>query len=273
MKTYKLSYSILQQALFPLVPLGLLFYAFVVPEPQNILLRLLLIFIAVAFVFNFPQVLGYIEYDKISIKMLKIFREPTFIKWDDVAIVKSKFTSLQLSDQNENRLINIDLNLRGAEHFFEYLSQMSPNIFILPLGEKLRHKPFVLGMVIFLLVAIGVVSYWFVSQFSLFLGIVISVVFFSLAVVEFGRSIRDITLERDKLTVKSISTSKKYPINKIKSIDLVVKRTHNTNNYYIHISVTAGKPIKLGLKGHVPIILYWQLRSWFDKVKQMNPSN
>jgi hypothetical protein len=174
---------------------------------------------------------------------------------------------LQLSDQYGKRLFNIDLNVHGAEHFFEYLSQMTPNIFMLPLGKKLRHKPFALALVILLIVVIGAVFYWFISQINLLLGIVTGAVFLFLAVVEFIRSIREITLERDRLILTSITTSKEYLVNDSESIDLVVKRARNTNNYYFYITDTDGKRVKLGLKGHVPIILYLQLKSWFDKVK------
>lgn len=121
-------------------------------------------------------------------------------------------------------------------------------------------------VLIFLLMSVG--FYWIFHSLDLAFAVIFGVVPIIIGIVVFINAIREIKFGSDGLQVSSLTSNKKYSVEQIEKINLVVKRNRNANHNYIHIINTSGKTEKVSLFGHVPIILYHQLKSWFDNAKK-----
>jgi hypothetical protein len=77
MDTYKLRHSLILKLFLPFSSLFFIFLVFIVNDPDEVIARLIFLFLSIASVFGFLSVSVNIEYDKNSIKVNKIFREPT----------------------------------------------------------------------------------------------------------------------------------------------------------------------------------------------------
>lgn len=272
MKSYTLHHPDIVKIGFPLVFPAIIFYGVIIGLDQGFIPGLLLIIFSTLFLFvEFLRILDNITYDQDGIEIKRAFRKPSSFNWNEIEGVNVSVRTINLTDIHGNKLIGLDKNMLGTEHFFNYLSQRVPHIFSLPTQQKLNRNSKYVATLMLVFIFTGVLFFWIFNSLNFTVGIFVGVAPVIFVTIVYIKSTREITFGIDRLLISSLTSKKEYPVNQIESINLEVKRIRNANHHYVHVIKTSGKSEKLSLIGHVPIILYYQLKSWFDKVKHQTP--
>lgn len=273
MKAYKLEHPTIQKIFLPFfLIICFLAMGYIGWEIQNAIINSFIVVISLVLVYEYLKMFGSVEYNQYEIIAKNVFQESLIFRWTDIGSVKGFGRSLRFFDRQGNRMFSVDKDLAGIEHFIDYAANQTSNLFYQPVGHQLKPNPWGILTSTLVVLGIGIVITWVTYTTSSILGIVAGIAYLVWIIAEFRKTTFEIILGSDSIVTRSISAQNEYLASKISSIELVVKKARNRKNFYVAINVGGKGPKQLSTYGFDSILLYMQLKSWLNNVKQRYPT-
>ncbi|MDH5507061.1 MAG: hypothetical protein OEZ02_07545 [Anaerolineae bacterium] len=210
-----------------------------------------------------------IEYGEQEVTIRGLFRQEQSFRWSDIESVRPKALGggLRLLDNGENKLLNLDTNMVGAEHFIGKLGDQRAHLFRSTLGENIVQNPVFMLASTVIIMGFGLVFLFVMGPNYGFLGTGIGIALLAAGIVFLGGSTREIRFEKDRLVTKSLVKTREFKVDDLKAIVLkLFVASRGQREYQVILAPKEGKARPIQIMGYNKFMLYLQLRVWFKAV-------
>lgn len=241
-----------------------------IPRTGYTVLIPLAVFLGIAFVSTFYTMTQKTTISDDGISAQNFLGEKS-LRWSEISRVSGRGYGIKLHNSDGDVTVAPGAQLPGYEEVVEWVGIKRPDLFNpLEYNEMKRGLGYIFGLaVLAMLFIFGLVV--FVGQFinsadasMTFVLILLGILLFAILwmVLSFPQSL---TLDGRSLTLKYIFSEKTLLIDEIASVDFRYSQTRNGKNYFIQITQTSKKKIRIsGLNPSLPIV-YLVLKNWHGK--------
>ncbi|CAG0959074.1 hypothetical protein ANAEL_00515 [Anaerolineales bacterium] len=242
------------------------------PRDSYIILLPFVLVIGIAFASTLYSMTQKTTISDDGISVQSIFGEKS-LRWGEISRVSGRGHGIKLHNFDGDVTVAPSSQLPGYEEVVEWIGIKRPDLFNPQEYSEMKQSaftPVILAVFVLVLVGIliaaGVLSFYNSDRLDTLLPL--AFIIFILAVVfasTFFFRPQSLTLEGRSLRVKYLLNEKTLLTDEIASVDLRYSQSRNGKNYFVQLTQTDKKKIKIsGLSPSLPIV-YLVLKNWHGK--------